>query len=283
MKYSIVIPYYENEIGLIRALVSIRQQTKIDLIGEIIIVDDCSKINQLDTKLETKINNFFSNMPLKIKFLIQPENKGPGSARNLGILESKFKFVCLLDADEIWDESKIEYVDNLVKELNENFSIIGHKRMIATNTEEIGQFDKEIDPTYIKVTANKILLKNYIPTSSIVINKNNVESLFPEEERFSEDYAFLLTNIFTLRKDCYLINSNLVYTDKHYYAESGLGSNLFKMQIGEIKNYLNVMRDGNIKDVIHISPFLILSNLKFLRRILITQYYKKRNESGLNG
>lgn len=283
MKYSIVIPYYENKIGLIRALVSIRQQTKIDLIGEIIIVDDCSKINQLDTELKAEINKMFLKMPIKIKSLIQPENKGPGSARNLGILASKFKFVCLLDADEVWDEFKIEHVDNLVKQLNENFSIIGHKRTIVNSIEEIGKLNKEIDSDYIKITANKILMKNYIPTSSIVINKNNVESLFPEGERFSEDYAFLLNNIFTLKKECYLINSNLVYTDKHYYAESGLGSNLLKMQIGEMKNYLNVMRNGDLKDIIHVSPFLILSNLKFLRRILITKYYKKRNESVLSG
>ncbi len=139
---------------------------------------------------------------------------------------------------------------------------------------EFENIEKKKSLTYIKVTPFKILLKNYIPTSSIVINKYNIGSLFPEKERFSEDYAFLLKNIFTLKKDCYLIQNNLVYTDKHYYAESGLGSNLLKMQIGELNNYFKIMKSGTIKEKFQIAPFIVLSNLKFLRRLLVALYYK---------
>lgn len=95
---SIVIPYYREVDWLIEALDSVAKQTFKNF--EVIIVNDGSK----DDLGEIIRKNEY-NFPLKI---INKENGGPASARNLGIISSNGKYIAFLDSDDIWREEKLK-------------------------------------------------------------------------------------------------------------------------------------------------------------------------------
>ncbi len=91
---SIIIPVYNHQAALEKALASIEMQTYQDL--ELIVVDDGS--NQ---KLET------SNSKLEI-VLHRQENKGAPAARNKGFELSKGEYVIFWDADVVGEPEMLE-------------------------------------------------------------------------------------------------------------------------------------------------------------------------------
>ena len=94
MKVSIIIPVYNAEKYLERALSSLINQTLSDI--EIICVNDGST----DSSLE--ILERFSNRDGRIVVITQP-NSGQSSARNLGLKLAKGEYIGFLDADD-WVE-----------------------------------------------------------------------------------------------------------------------------------------------------------------------------------
>ena len=118
MKVSVVIPLYNKAPYILRAIDSVLRQTYKEF--EIIVVDDGS------TDGGNKIVDSVKDPRLKL--LIQ-SNKGPGSARNAGILESKYELLAFLDADDEWLP---EYLQTGISLLLENPNCVaiaqGHYR-----------------------------------------------------------------------------------------------------------------------------------------------------------
>ena len=90
-KVSIVIPLYNKEKYIARAINSILAQTLSDC--EIVVVDDGSTDKSAD------IVRSFDDSRIH---LIQQANAGVSVARNKGIKESKAELVAFLDADDEW-------------------------------------------------------------------------------------------------------------------------------------------------------------------------------------
>lgn len=95
---SVFIPVYNSEDYIKDALNSIVTQTYTNL--EIIIVDDCST----DQSIEI-INSFQDS---RIRLIRNEENKGIPYNRNLGLNESKGKYMAIMDADDIAMPNRIE-------------------------------------------------------------------------------------------------------------------------------------------------------------------------------
>lgn len=95
---SIVLPTYNRAKTISRAINSVLEQTYQDY--EIIIVDDASED-------ETKgiVKGFRDE---KIRYIQCKQNKGPGAARNLGIQESRGKYIAFQDSDDEWFPEKLE-------------------------------------------------------------------------------------------------------------------------------------------------------------------------------
>lgn len=89
-KISVIIPLYNKERGIRRAIASVLSQTYQEF--ELIIVDDGSTDNSYNEA--TKI----SDNRIKI---IRQENKGVSAARNRGIEESTGEWILFLDADDL--------------------------------------------------------------------------------------------------------------------------------------------------------------------------------------
>ena len=113
---SVVIPSYNCEATLERAVTSVLNQPRSDEI-EIILVDDGSKDGTpaLCDKLAKKNSNVFT---------LHQQNRGEGPARNAGIDIAKGKYLAALDSDDWWGDNVFD--DTLVQMLlSENVDIYG--------------------------------------------------------------------------------------------------------------------------------------------------------------
>lgn len=95
-RVSVVIPAYNAQATLRNAIDSVLGQTLDDL--EVFVVDDGSTDGT--ARLAASYGDPVS--------CIRTENRGVSEARNTGIRESSGPYVALLDADDLWEPSKLE-------------------------------------------------------------------------------------------------------------------------------------------------------------------------------
>lgn len=101
--FSVVIPLYNKEAFIQRALDSVHQQTLVDY--EVIVVDDGStdgSINIVNRYIDARVR------------VIQQENSGVSVARNKGIAAAKYSWVAFLDADDVWMPDHLEELKKLM-------------------------------------------------------------------------------------------------------------------------------------------------------------------------
>lgn len=97
---SVIIPCYNATETLPRTIKSLKQQTFKDF--EVILIDDGSKDN-----IKELVEKIISESELDIKFESQ-ENGGVSKARNHGIELAKGKYLCFLDADDVYQRRFLE-------------------------------------------------------------------------------------------------------------------------------------------------------------------------------
>lgn len=106
MEISVVIPLYNKEAYIARAINSVlKQKTPVK---EIIVVDDGST----DKSVELVLSVDAGGVDLR---LVTQNNSGVSVARNRGVQESTCDFVCFLDADDEWLPNFTEEMSDLVK------------------------------------------------------------------------------------------------------------------------------------------------------------------------
>ena len=107
--FSVIIPAYNSEATICKALDSVAAQTMSDY--EIIVVDDGSTDGTLN-----KLFYWGRDYPLIKETLIHhPTNKGMGAARNTAIREASGTYLAFLDADDIWLPNKLKAVAAYLK------------------------------------------------------------------------------------------------------------------------------------------------------------------------
>ena len=110
MKFSLVIPVY-NEAGNISRLVEeCIASIPADVLGEIIVVDDCS----LDASV-TEISELKSKQK-KVRLIRHKHNAGQSAALLSGVLAAKYEVIAQLDGDGQNDPADLP---NLIKRLGE--------------------------------------------------------------------------------------------------------------------------------------------------------------------
>lgn len=190
-KISVIIPCYNAEKTLKRALISIINQT----IGfeniEILLYDDASKDN---TK---KIIEEYSKNYTNILGFYGEINKGPGFGRNKCLENSTGEYMLFLDSDDEFDSKMCEKLYLTIKSENADFVSCG---MLRHDNIEISKRSFEYDFTkasenynekIIFIDKNVFYLKDSLSTSCLfkqeIIKKNNIRFL---EAYYSEDLYF---------------------------------------------------------------------------------------------
>ena len=99
---SVIVPTYNREKVLARALEGYLAQSSPQLIHELLVVDDGSTDGT-----ESMVREFSARSPFPIRYLRQ-SNKGPAAARNLGIREARSALVLFTDSDIVPELDLVE-------------------------------------------------------------------------------------------------------------------------------------------------------------------------------
>ena len=98
-RVSVIVPVYNAEKYVEQA---VNSAVNLCEVGEIILIEDGSKDNSLE--ICKKLSESF----VKVKLFIHEGNinKGASESRNLGIINSNFKYISFLDADDVYCENR---------------------------------------------------------------------------------------------------------------------------------------------------------------------------------
>jgi len=97
-KVSVIIPTYNREKTILRALQSVLDQTYTNL--EVLIIDDGSTDGTADI-----IKNVEDT---RVKYIALEKNGGPSNARNVGVQMAEGEWIAFQDSDDCWHKDKLE-------------------------------------------------------------------------------------------------------------------------------------------------------------------------------
>lgn len=209
MKFTVVIPLYNKERHIIRAIKSVLDQSFKNF--EIIVVDDGSTDNSVEEAKKICDD--------RIR-IVRQKNGGVSSARNKGIEKAKSDYIGFLDADDVWKHNFLESISALI-EKNPNagayctaYDIIKEDKTVVSCS-NFYEFEHEwqgIIDDYFKYALNAPL----ISASSVVIPKSTFKSIggFPLGIKRGEDLDMWIR---------IALNYDIVYLNKvcaSYYQDS---------------------------------------------------------------
>jgi glycosyltransferase involved in cell wall biosynthesis len=181
-RYSIVIPLYNKERYIGRALESVLKQSVTDI--EAIVVDDGS------TDDGTHVVQGYDDARVR---LIRQPNGGVSAARNRGIAEASGQIVAFLDADDSWMPDFLETIDRLYRNYPDcgafatNYEIITpDKHRFSPRNRHIPEVPWEgILPDYFRLTLDWPVFNS----SSVAVRSDvfKIVGKFPVGEPFGED------------------------------------------------------------------------------------------------
>jgi len=183
-KVSVVVPVYCATIYIATALDSVLAQTFTDY--EIIVVNDgCPETLELEKRLRQYLG--------KILYIRQ-HNKGPGGARNAGIMAARGRFIAFLDADDYWAPNYLaEQMDFFAR--NPQADMVYSDALLVGDSPLAGRTFMETTPSN-GVADFENLLTGYctVILSGTVVRRQRVldVGLFDENLRRAEDYDLWL-------------------------------------------------------------------------------------------
>ena len=219
---SVIIATYRRESALARAIESVLNQTYGDI--EIIVVDD-----NADAEWNEKVKSIVERFK-GVKYIQNPENKGSGASRNVGIENAEGEYITFLDDDDVYLPEKVEHqLDDLIKS-EADFSVTD--LFLYNENEKL--VDKRIR-SYINSYNKDELFINHLMhhitgTDTLMFKKEYLIKIggFPSIDFGDEFY---------LMKEAILGGGKFLYTPGcfvkayiHYGAESGLSSGSTKIQ-----------------------------------------------------
>lgn len=183
---SVVIPTYNREGTIKRAIDSVLRQTYSDI--EVIVVDDGSTDNTVQI-----VSGYQDH---RVRIICQKERGGANKARNTGIANAKGEYIAFQDSDDEWLPDKLRSQINLME--RENFQAC----YCAHNLIENGKETLTIPPDYqntdkYQVHLQEILRRyNVIGTPTLVIKHELIKQLgtqyFDEKMFRLQDYDFVI-------------------------------------------------------------------------------------------
>ena len=159
-KVSVIIPMFNSEGTIIETRKSRVNQTRADLIEEIIIVNDGSTDGSKQT-----VEQYINESKHTFIKMFHKQNGGVSSARNFGVEQANAEWIAFCDSDDIWLENKLEIQ---IQALKENKEIAKRGGDVAKVTKE--KLEQEFGEEVI-TNKNNINLK-YIDENNKISSKH---------------------------------------------------------------------------------------------------------------
>lgn len=186
-KVSVIIPFFNSERFISRAIVSC---SRLSEIGEIICIDDGSSDNSFSI-----VDNIQKIYP-KIVLLQHPDKKNHGrsASRNLGIRNAKYDFIAFLDSDDEYAKCRFENEKKMFENDNSIDGIYGTVETIFDTPQSKTEFEKRFDSNIIKIdteTQPEILYKKlllgghgFFQTNTLTVRKSIFDKIGLFDEKF---------------------------------------------------------------------------------------------------
>ncbi len=156
---SIVVPVYNAEKFISSTIETVINQTYFN--WELLLVDDISTDNSCKI-----IEEYVKKYPkLTIKLFKSKEKGYAAKSRNKGIEEAKGRYICFIDADDLWEKDKLEKQVKFMKDKNCAFSFTGYE---FANEEGIPNGKKVYIPE--KINYKQALKNTTIWTSTVMFD-----------------------------------------------------------------------------------------------------------------
>lgn len=256
-RISVVIPIYNAEATLQRALDSVRAQTCPPF--EVVCVDDGSSDGSL-----TLAEHYDAEGAFVLKVVQQPYNAGVAAARNRGMEEAKGEFVAFLDADDTWAPDKLTRQSEAI--VRENIDLLGGYSGLLTECIQVSCTCTTADPIDTHtVTLLSSMLSNPFHTSTVMLRRD-AQVRFRDNGCLSEDYALWL-QLIAAGWRCARHTEVLAFMHKPAFGASGLSAQQWRMQRGELAALIAVSWRAHRGALALALP---VSCLKFCIRLLRT-------------
>ncbi|HBI87704.1 glycosyltransferase family 2 protein [Sphingobacterium multivorum] len=213
----ITIPVYNGAKTISKSLDSLISQTFKNWIA--IIVNDGSIDNTSEILEKYSSDNRFI-------ILNEATNRGRGYARNLALNTAyKFnpKYLCMLDADDVYHPEKLSRQYKFMED-NLNITLLSNAVGLVNrygNLYSVSKSNNNFQFYFFKDYENYC----YVPHASSIVRFCDIDVIFDESMRFSEDQDFMIR---LLKEKEYAFDPNLLY---YYYRDESFSINKYKASL----------------------------------------------------
>ncbi|HVT80553.1 MAG TPA: glycosyltransferase family A protein [Phycisphaerae bacterium] len=210
---SVIIPTYNCAAFVPQAVASVLAQTL--PAAEVIVVDDGSTDGTAE-----QLKPYGDRI-----CVLRQENQGVSAARNHGIARAKGHFIAFLDSDDVWHPRKLELQVPILQR-DTHLGLLG---TAAFAHPHVSPPDVSPDATVINVPWEKLVVKNYFTTSSILVRREILEKAGPFDTSLQgpEDYDLWLR----IAEMTQVANLQALLTG-YRSSHTGLGNQARKMEAG---------------------------------------------------
>ena len=186
-EFSVILPLYNKEDYITNTLESVLRQTVQDF--EVIIVDDGS------VDRSAQIVSSFSDPRIR---LFSPGHRGTSATRNFGIRQARGRFVCLLDADDVWEKDFLQTAKRLLAAFPEAgmvcpaYQVAYGRRIVHPRWRSVDPEKDGLVRDFLEMATAPFWVCN---SSNAVFRRETLDSFatwFPETETVNEDYDFYI-------------------------------------------------------------------------------------------
>jgi teichuronic acid biosynthesis glycosyltransferase TuaG len=213
---SVIMPAYNAEKYIAQAIESVLRQ---NVALELFIIDDCS------TDHTAEIAEKYLDCG-RVVLLRNERNLGVAESRNIGIRRASGKYVAFLDADDWWEETKLEKQCSMLAETGCVLCCTGRELMNLD-----GSSLHKVIGVSEEITYAMLLRTNSISCSSVVMETAVAREFYMCHDELHEDYILWL-NVLQKYGKAYGINEPLL---KSRMSKGGKSRNKLKsakMQFG---------------------------------------------------
>jgi teichuronic acid biosynthesis glycosyltransferase TuaG len=183
---SIITPVYNAEKYLRYTIDSVLQQTYGN--WELLLVDDCSTDSSFEMMQKA------AQKDSRIRIFQNAVNSKAFESRNVALRNARGKYIAFLDADDLWERTKLEVQRSVMQKNGWGFTYTGFTRFLI----EPSASDKTIHVGR-SVTYKGLLVNTIIATSSVMLDVEKTGS-FEMENVYYDDFVLWLTLLKRLKK-----------------------------------------------------------------------------------
>lgn len=262
---SVIIPLYNGEQSIEKALVSVKNQTwKGDF--EIIVVNDGST-----DESRSIIENYINKNPDQNIALINQENGGVSKARNAAMKTATGDYIALLDSDDEWYPKKTERQISVFESGDLEVDFLGSRRK---NHEILYPYKADKNKLAL-ISFRRLMFRNETQPSTVIFKRKILENTgyFDGEQKYAEDLNYWLK--ISENNKMYILDEELVLAGdgKRTFGVAGLSANLKEMEKGFQKNLREMLLSKRITGLEY-SLYFIFYKLKYMVRISRNEYLK---------